>query len=227
MRRRNGLSILSLIASAIFLLISFKPSLTGGFIGINLDISPLYLISSVFFLVSILIFATRQTLDAIMIPTGTREADKERTDKAVEEYYLGRGADFLLISGRIDRPIETSQVYDIYKRLKGYGIKQEEVQVEGRSANTLENVLFSLEKLKKRGAKDVGIASNPMHLDRFEYIIEKAKESGIIDRDFRVHRLETSEDLKQKWYELLAGLKYRYKLREGIPAEYKPKKLSV
>ena len=205
-----------LIISAIFLIISFNPSLTGNVVGTNTNAPYFYFISLVFFILSILIFVSRKTLDAILIPTGTPEADKRRTDRAVKE-YIGGGSHVLMITGRIDQPVKTSQVYNIYKRLRSYGIKPGEMRVEGKSANTLENVLFSLEKLKKMGAHEVGIASNPTHLDRFEYVIKKAKEEGIVDKDFRVHRLPTSETFGEWAYGVLANLKYRYKLRKGLP----------
>ena len=221
MRYKIELASFFLIASAVFLLIFFKPTMTGGVIGVNSEISYFYLISIGFFLASVLIFATRQTLDAIMVPTGpSYKIDQERANKAVKE-GKGKKDQIYLISGRIDKDekesAKDSQVYGIYKRLREYGIKPVNIKIEGRSKNTLENVLFSLEKLKKMGAKDVGIASNPAHLDRFEYFIKKAKEKGIIGKDFRIHRLETSESLKQKGYEVLAQIKNRYRLRHGLP----------
>ncbi|MCX6749235.1 MAG: YdcF family protein [Candidatus Pacearchaeota archaeon] len=151
------------------------------------------------------------------MPTGpSYDIDAKRTKKAYEEGKENKGQVYL-ISGRIDKPLKTSQVYSIYKQLRGYDIHPRQMLIEGKSANTLENVLFSLEKLKKRGAHDIGIASSPIHLDRFEYIIKKAKEKGIIDKNFRVHRLETDESFKEWFYGVLANLKEKYRLRKGIP----------
>lgn len=136
-----------LIMSAVFLLISFNPTLTSGVIGANTEISSSYLISIIFFLVSSLIFASRQTLDTIMIPTGpSYKIDRERTDRAVQEDEAVQREEgeesnqIYLISGRIDEPVKTSQVYEIYKRLRDSGIKPKEMVVEGKSANTLENI---------------------------------------------------------------------------------------
>jgi len=219
MRHKFGLGFLSLIISIISLAFSFNPTLTGNVIGTNVNTSYFYFISLVFFILSILIFTSRKTLDAIIIPGGQEK--QERTERAVKE-YLGGGANILLISGRIDKPIKTSEIYSTYKRLRSYGIKPGEMVVEGKSANTLENVLFSLEKLKKRGAHDVGIASNPTHLDRFEYVIKKAKEEGIVDKDFRVHRLETSETAGQWIYGVVSNWLYEYELRHGLKNAEKP-----
>ena len=210
-----------LIVSAVFLLISFQPTMTGSVIGINSKISYFYLFSIGFFLASVLTFAARQTLDAIMIPTGSYKSDRERTDRAVkedeavEEEHPEKSHQIYLISGRIDKPIKTSQVNEIYKRLRSYGIKPKNIRIEGKSKNTLENVLFSLEKLKKMGAHDIGIASYSTHLDRFEDLIKQAKKDGIIGKDFRVHRLETYEGLKEKLYGTIHRAVYRYELAHG------------
>jgi len=221
MRHKTQKGIFFLIISAIFLLISFKPVITGGVVGLSSEFSYSYIISIVFFLASVLIFTSRQTLDAIMIPTGDYEADKQRTDRAIQEDkdakegHPEKSHQVYLISGRIDKPIKTSQVNEIYKRLRSYGIKPKNIRIEGKSKNTLENVLFSLEKLKKMGAHDVGIASYPLHLDRFEDLIKEAKKEGIIYKNFRVHRLETPEDLKQKLYGIIHRAIYRYELERG------------
>jgi len=221
MRYKIELASFFLIVSAVFLLIFFKPTMTGGVIGVNSEISYFYLFSIGFFLASVLIFASRQTLDAIMIPTGDYETDKQRTDRAIQEDkdvkegHPKKSHQVYLISGRIDKPIKTSQVNEIYKRLRSYGIKPKNIRIEGKSKNTLENVLFSLEKLKKMGAHDVGIASYPTHLDRFEDLIKEAKKEGIIYKNFRVHRLETSEDFKEKLYGIIHRAFYRYELAHG------------
>lgn len=199
------------------MLFSFIPTITGATIGTLQSFSYLHIIGFAFFLISILIFASKQTLDVIIIPTGpSYEIDKERTEKALEEYKKEKGSVFM-ITGRIDEPKRNSQVYKIYQHLRNSGLKPSQMIVEGKSRNTIENVLFSLEKLKKKGAKDIGIASNPSHLDRFEYVIQKSKEEGIVNENFRVHRLETPENLREKIYGFLADMKTRYKLRKGFP----------
>jgi len=225
MRYKVESALFFLMVSIVFLLISFKPTMIGGVIGVNSKISYFYLFSIGFFLASVLIFATRQTLDAIMIPTGSYKLDRERTDRAVKddeavkEDHPEKSHQIYLISGRIDRDekgsAKDSQVYGIYKRLREYGIKPVKIRIEGKSKNTLENVLFSLEKLKKMGAHDIGIASYSTHLDRFEDLIKQAKKEGLIGKDFRVHRLETPEGLKEKLYGTIHRAVYRYELAHG------------
>ena len=216
MRHKTEKGFFFLVIAIIFLLFSFTPTITGAAIGTLQSFSYLHAIGFAFLLISILIFASKQTLDAIIIPTGPSfEIDKERTEKALEEYKREKGGVFM-ITGRIDKPVKDSQVYKIYQHLRNSDIKPSQMIVEGKSRNTIENVLFSLEKLKEKSAKDVGISSNPSHLDRFEYIIQKAREEGIVNKNFRVHRLETPENLREKIYGFLANMKTRYELRLGF-----------
>lgn len=214
-----------MLAIASFLL-SYNWNITGGVIGSNAAPSYLYFASIIFAVISLLVFASRQTLDAIMIPTGGYEENPRRTKRALEEYNEGKGAKILLISGgpmKGDKPpysVKSGQVYQIYEQLRRYGVKPSSIMVEGQSNSTLDNVLFSLERLKKKGVKDIGIASSPSHLDRFENIVEKAKEEGIVGRDFRAHRLELPEDqpegIGKKLYGSIAKAVYGYKLSRGL-----------
>lgn len=214
MRKKFQVGIFFLIISTIFLSLSFNPQLTGATIGTFGKFSYLQIIGIAFFIISALIFVSRQTLDAIMIPTGNYKMDRERTDKAYQE-GKDKPGQIYLISGRIDEPKKTSQVYEIYRRLRDYGIKLGNIKIEGKSKNTLENVLFSLEKLKKMRAHDIGIASYPSHLDRFEDLIEAAKKEGLIDKDFRIHRLETGTSFRDWLYGILHRAIYRYELAHG------------
>ena len=212
MRHKKQKGFYFLMISLIFFMVQFNFNLTGNVVGFNASFSYFRIIGIVTFLISILIFASRQTLDAIMIPTGQEE--NERVDRAYEEGKKNEDQIYL-ISGKIDKPTKSSEVYKIYKRLRGYGIKPKDIKLEAKSKNTLENVLLSLEKLKKMGAHDIGIASYPKHLDRFEDLIEEAKKEGIIDKNFKVHRLETPESFEQWFYGILHRAVYRYELAHG------------
>jgi uncharacterized SAM-binding protein YcdF (DUF218 family) len=206
-----GFSFLAL--SVISFLLSYNSNFTGGVIGTNANPPLLYLASMVFIVASLFIFASKQTLDAIMIPTGGYEENSKRTKKALEEYDFGRGARYVLISGGTP-----SQDYQIYRKLRQAGVERKKIKLEGKSNSTLDNVLYSLETLKESGVKDLGIASSRSHLNRFEKIINRAKREGIIGGDFRVHRLEIpqSESAGKKLYEFIADLAYRYKLSKGL-----------
>ena len=213
MNKKWGL--LFLIIS-IILLAAPSMNITGNAIAEKFsNISYFYLLGLAFLFISFIIFTSKQSLDAIIIPTGpSTEVGKERADRAVKEYQK-RKARVLIISGR-DNSTRDSQRYAIYSELRKYGIKPSQIRVEGEARDSIENILHTLIRIKSQGARDIGIASNPSHLDRFETIIEKGKEEGIIEKDFKVHRLETKETLGESVYGFFANLFNRYKLRNGI-----------
>lgn len=183
---------------------------------IQSNLSYFYIFGIVLFTLSLLILISRQSLDAIIIPTGpSYEVGKERADRAGEEYKK-RGSKILLISGREENSKGNTQRKVIYEELRKYGIKPSQIKIEQQSRDTLENVLFSIKKVRRFGGNDIGIASNPSHLDRFMQIINEGKREGIIDRNLRVYRLETRERLGETVYGLFANLLNRYKLRRGL-----------
>jgi len=211
-----------LIISIIILLISSITQITGNVISENFPniTNYLFIIGLTLLFLSYFILGHKKSLDAIIIPTGpSNEIGRERAERAVKE---NEEIDYFLISGNINKPsnvknrLKGSQQQSIYKELRNHGIKPSEMRIEGKSKDTIENVLNSFEKLKKSGAKDIGISSNPSHLDRFEEIIDRAKKEGIIDKDFRIYRLETKETPGMKLYGVLANIMNDYKLRKGI-----------
>lgn len=218
MRHRTEKGSFFLIISIIFLLFSFTPTMTGAAIGTLQSFSYLHIIGFAFFLISILIFATRQTLDAIIIPTGPSfEEDEERTERAVKEGTKLKDKGYYVISGEKGlQELKHGQRYNIYKELRKSGIKPSQMIVEGDSRNTLENAVYSLRKLKDRDVRDVGIVSYPGHLDRFKDIIKQAQKEGIVDSKFKIHRIETDETLREKFYEFIHNIFRRYELKGGI-----------
>ncbi len=158
---------------------------------------------------------TRQNLDAIMIPTGPR--DLLRAEKAYE-HYRNNSSRYFLITGEIQRDNmgkvkKDAQPYQIYKLLRNYGIKPSQIIVEGKSKNTLENVLNSLEELKARGLKEIGVSTGKTHYWRFDELIERAKQEGIIDKNFHIYHIPVPENAKEKAYGIGAYLKDHLKLR--------------
>lgn len=95
--------------------------------------------------------------------------------------------------------------------------------IEGESKNSLENLLNTIKKVKKKGAKSIGIASNPSHLDRYEDILKQAKKEGIVDKNFKIYRIETDESFADKFYGAISRLFYRYKLSSGLDEAKKRK----
>ena len=194
-------SIFLLICSFIFLTFEFKLSLTGNFINeyfSNNFVLP-HLIGLILFIMGIIFFLQKTSLDAIIIPTGGDEKNIKRTKRAAEEK-----AKYYLISGYIDKNehIKNSQTAGIYRELRKYGIKPSEIKIENKAKDSLDNIIYSMNKLK--GMKRIGIVSYPEHLKKFEYIINKAKKEGVIDKEI------------EKVYGVLANMKERYRLRNGI-----------
>ena len=222
MRHKNRWGFLSLLISIIFLFVSFNPTISGGTIGINTNISFSFIIGLMFFILALVVLASRQALDAILIPTGDLSPDLKRTKRAYAE-GKERKDQVYLITG-VDLAVNKAETYGIYKQLRSHGVPPRNIRIEGRSKTTLENVLESLKKLKDMGAHDVGIASYGTHLDRFEYVIKKAKEEGIIEPGyaFRVHRLPVQETWGEHIYGVVSNLLYRYELRKGLKNAEKP-----
>ena len=177
----------------------------------------LFILGIVLFIVFFLL-VSRKKLDAIIIPTGpSYEVGRERASVAAKRYAHGKGADYLIISGELgDKELKESQRADIYRTLRSYGIKAGDIRIEGKSENSLENLLYSLKKVKKKGIKRVGIASSPSHLDRFRDIFDAAKKQGLIDKGFRLYKIRTKENVKDRISGLFARLFYRYKLAKGV-----------
>jgi len=206
------------IMAFVFLVLAFVTSFFGNFNFTGRIISenyfnflPLNLIAIAFLLISILMFTNKKSLDAIIIPTGGHEKNIERAKRGEE-----KEAKYYLISGHINKnnPIKESQTAEIYNELRKYGIKPSQMKIEGKSKDSLDNIMYSLEKLK--GMKNIGIVSYPKHLKRFEYIIEKAKKEKIIPSDLEITYIPTNESSKEKIYGFLALLKEKYRLRKGI-----------
>ncbi|MFH1311087.1 MAG: YdcF family protein [Nanoarchaeota archaeon] len=221
------------ILSSVFLLIALiiiglpYSSLTGAIIGQNEIIKNfLYIGALIFFLISVFLFISRKSLDAIVIPTGTLEADIDRTKKALSKRDKLEDKGYFLISGYKGEGVEgmrKGQVYRIYKYLRDQGVLPKDICVEGKSHDTGENVLYTLKKMKEMEEKtgrekplDIAFVSSPSHLKRFEDFYEEAVKKGIVDKkDFRFHKIETEEEGEEKGYEgsLPRKLLHYYKLR--------------
>ncbi len=156
----------------------------------------------------------------MIIPTGSPEQDIERTKRALKEYEKNEGS-YFVISGTLgDKKLPKSQTANIYRELRNHGVKSSQISIEKESRNSIENIVKSLEKIKKRGGKEVGIVSYPGHLDRFKDIFERAQKEGVVDEDFKLYRLPTrtrkNETRRERLYEVLSGILHKYKLRHGV-----------
>ena len=229
-----------------FLLVSAYSKITGNIVLGSLENHVGYLsystiIGFVFLIVSFIIFTSRESLDAIVIPTGGGEYDSEtnmysqdrdRAQKAIRRRNRLNERGYYVISGarHDDEKVKGGQVYSIYNFLREHGIKPSEIMIEGKSKDTLENVLYTLKKVKNREEKNgvgrpwnIAFVSYPEHLERFDDFEKEAIKRGVIEKkDFKFHKIRTFPKWKgrkkqrsdEKNYEsnLLRRLFHRYKL---------------
>ena len=218
--RKNTLGFVLLVLGISFILFS-NFTITGGVINSNFSFSLVQILGLVFIIGAFVLFVKRHTLDAMIIPTGpSYEEDIERTKRALKEHEENKDSYFVISGALGDKKLPKSQTENIYRELIKYGVKSSQIFIEGKSRNTVENTVNSLEEIKKRGGKEVGIASYPGHLDRFKDIFERAQKEGIVDKDFKLYRLPTrtrkNETRRERLYEVLSGILHKYKLRHGV-----------
>jgi len=236
MRNKLSKGIFFLLLSSLFLLISFSPKISGGIIGINTNISLSFIAGLIFFVLALTFFVARQSLDVIIIPTGTLEADILRAETAEKEIGGLKPGGYFMISGYYPvgsaKALKGSQDYRIYKHLRDHGISRERIRIEGGSHDTLENTLYSLKKIKQRvekegreGPLDVGITTYPGHFKRFKDVYEKAVKKGMISKDdFRLHEIPTSETEADKRYEASQFRRLAHRAKLETIGRYKGKK---
>ena len=234
--RKNIIGTVLFVMGLAFLLEPASFNITGNVILENSQIgfSYFYIVGITFLFASMVIFASRQSLDAIIIPTGGGEwdpenqmysQDRERAKTAIEHKKELKGDKYFVISGHKGEGkenIRKGQSYSIYKFLRRHGIKPSQMIVEGKSHNTLENVLYTLKKIKEREEKDgvkrpwnIAFVSYPGHLKRLEDFENEAVRKDLVDKkDFKFHKISTGGYTEGRAYERspLRRLLHRYNL---------------
>jgi len=208
---------LSFFIMGIFLIISsFNPSITGAIIGteVNLSRYALFVFGLTLMCVSSIMYLRSKSLEAIIIPTGGNALNEKRIKAAMEDYASERGdKPYVLVPGLIDRDSKgrvdpKTQQYKIYKELRDrYNLKPSDMIIEGKSTDTLENFLYSLDKLKKKNVNHLRIATSPTQYWRFKLFEDEAKEEGLIDESFRINPIYTRETLYEFLYGVMAYAK--------------------
>jgi hypothetical protein len=210
------LPLVLLFAGFIFLFLSVDVTFTGAVIGTNIEITNyfFFVFGLTFFMASLVLFVVNKSLESLVIPTGTLEADEKRVETAMRSYsHTKEPKPYVLISGEIHRdergrPEKESQQYSIYKELREhYGLKPSDFIIEGKSRDTLENFLYSIKKLKRKKVNYMKIATNPTQYWRFKLFEREAKREGLVDDSFEVEPLYTSESPKEFIYGVLAYVK--------------------
>jgi len=180
----------------------FKEYSQGGSI-LTHSLGIIFLVMGLAFLIE------RKSLDYLIIPTGDDLNEMKRAKKAAEEK-----AGHYIIAGYGKK--EGKLIYD---ELRKKDVKPSDLILEKRSKDTLENVMYSFEKMEN--PKSVGIVSYPEHLRRFEMIIEKAKEEGKIPKGVKITYLPIEQSFKETFYGILANIKEKKRLKKGIDSAMK------
>jgi len=153
------LSLVLLLVGFVFLFLSVDIIFTGAVIGTNIEIKNIlfFVFSLTFFMASLILFVVNKSLESLVIPTGTLEADQKRVGTVMRSHsHTKEPKPYVLVSGEIQRdergrPEKESQQYSIYKELREhYGLKPSDFIIEGKSRDTLENFLYSIKKLKRK-----------------------------------------------------------------------------
>ena len=210
--------VFSLILAVIFFLINPVLNLTGFviFSSNNFQTPYFYFFGLVFLIISFILFAAKDSLDAILILGAQKEEEsKKRVDRAIKAYEQ-RGAKYFIITGGAVSGVPPEYKYAsqiLEKYLREANIPPSKIRADTKSQNTLDDLLNALKKFK---GKKMGVVSGPGHLDRFELIERRAKEGGLMDKEIKIYRLETHETFLEKAYEVPASFLARLKLRDGI-----------
>ena len=145
--RKNRIGIIFLFIGLIFLLAPISFSITGNVIGEDSELyfNPMYVLSLIFFIFSFIVFVSRQSLDAIIIPTGGGEfdfeeemysQDRDRAQKALRRENRLEKEGYFVISGykgKTKEEIREGQSNSIYKYLRKHGDKPREIMDEGKT----------------------------------------------------------------------------------------------
>ena len=225
MKIKRKIGILFLIVSLIFLFKKTNFNITGNFINNYFQRTFLFqhFLGLVLLVISMILLTsnTKKSLEAIIVPTGVKKANIKRGKKAGENYNVYK-RQYFIISGAPEEPLKKSGRASIYRELRKYGIKPLQMNIEGKSRDSLENVIYSLKKLRKN-TKKISFVSSPWHVKKFKYIIEKAKQEGYVPKDLEVEYITTNQNIKDTLYGILALIKEKYKLRKGIDYALKHK----
>lgn len=231
MKKRKALGFFFFtISFSTFLLQSFR--MTGDFVGTGNGFSALGLASVVLMFVSLLLLTSKESLEAIVVPTGGSPKENKERASTSRHYKTERNQYFVVSGGRGNRPLNESERANIYRELrqsealKKHGrappVKPSQMTIEGNSRDTVENVLYSVEKIRP-GTKKITFVSYPLHLKRFEMVFEKAKEEGLVPKDLRADYVPTDQNIQEIVYGTLALIKERWRLRNGIKEAEKHK----
>ena len=196
-----------------FVFLSWKFIITGAVVGFAEGHFPgFFILFLVFFIVGIFLLTSQRTLDAIILPTGNDFSGRLRTEKAIKTYARQKTRK-IIISGRRGKK-GNSQADWMYDQLRKAGIREQDIERENRSVDTIENVLYSSKKFG--GAKSIGVVTYPDHFRRFKIILDHAKKEGLVNKAVHFYRISTDESWLDRIYEMGSSWELRKSLRDGL-----------
>ncbi|SNT02481.1 Uncharacterized SAM-binding protein YcdF, DUF218 family [Granulicella rosea] len=94
-----------------------------------------------------------------------------RVDEAVREFHAGRAGHIILSGGAAWTPVPEGPV--MAKAAVAAGVPVEDVLIEDRSMNTVQNVYYSHEIMQQHGWTSAEVISEASHLPRAALILER------------------------------------------------------
>jgi len=205
-KHKRKIYFLLLILSLKLMLFPSINKLTGSAISSSDAVNTLTsFIGFVLFITFVILFTGSSSLDALIVLGKPTKKSAEIRAKKAAQVYKKRGAGIIIVSGgdTSQPPEYKHEAHMIYRGLRDYGIKPREIRIEPKAQNTLQNILYSLDKTK---GTEIGIVASPEALDRALYFIKHLKARNKIPRKLRIHRFETKgEPESERRYERLAS----------------------
>ncbi len=96
--------------------------------------------------------------------------ERERVLAAVREFQAGRAGHMIVTGGAVHNQWNEAEAMAGVAR--GAGVPEEDVLVEGRARNTIENIYYSNQIMQQHGWTSAEVVSTPDHLPRAALILE-------------------------------------------------------
>ena len=97
--------------------------------------------------------------------------EKTRVDEGVREYRAGRAGHIIMSGGAAWTPVAEAQV--MARAALAAGVPAEDIVIEDRSMNTIQNIFFSHAIMERRDWRSAEVVSSPNHLPRAALILAR------------------------------------------------------
>lgn len=222
MKRRIRFVIFFIVLAFLFLLLSLKPIISGGVIGTNITISPLFILGLVSLILGIILFVQRQGLEYLVIPVGGEKWENPRA----------RSATRTIAPDQIDRVIITGDLKGEKKRYKERNEEKLSVYDAVRKAGIIpgqirtlhgidseEDILY-IGKMVHPG-DTIYFDTFPLHFQEYKTIVKKAQRDGKFPKDVTLKNASIPQGKTEIAYGMMGWLEELLKRR---PLEYKDKR---